>query len=437
MNVVFIVLDTVRKDRISVYNEDINFTENLEKFSENATIFENAVSQAPWTLPSHSSMFTGLYPWEHKATQKNLYLETEKTLLAEKFKQENYQTACFTSNTWISPYIGTTDGFDEVNNFFGALPNNLMSGKTRKLWQWLNQGKSKVIMEKIMDLGEKLHWMGSEPSTKTPETIDKAKQFINNTEGEFFLFLNFMDAHLPYRPPEEYKEKHAENVDMENVCQKAFDHNAGRVQADFEASKKLYNAEIDYLDDQLGRLFEYFEKEDLMEETIFLIVSDHGENLGEDNMFGHQFSVSENLINVPLIVKKPGKDPEKISDIFELKQIYNYLPSLAEIEEHNLKTTEYAKGGYEYPELDLRNIPEEKKKELGKRLRFVKDKNKKLVREGEKNPKDIMYDLETGEKIEVEEKYVEKLEDKQVESKGKKDVEEEEVKERLEELGYM
>lgn len=434
MNVVFIVLDTVRKDRISVYDSSVDFTENLESFAEEATVFEDAVSQAPWTLPSHASMFTGTYPWEHEATQKQLYLDTDKELLAERFKEEGYSTACFTSNTWVSPYTGMTKGFDHINNFFAALPSSLMSTKTEKLWRTLNHGRGEWFMEKIMKLGEKLHW-GFENNSKTPKAITKAENFVKDSEDDFFLFLNFMDAHLPYTPPEEYREKHAPNVDMTEICQKAHNHNAGIEEADFDASSKLYNAEIDYMDDQLGELFEFFNEEGLEQDTIFIVVSDHGENIGEQDMFGHQFSVSEQLVSVPLMIKAPEMEDESIDQQFELRELYNLVPGLAGIQEMPDIGSEYAYGGYQYPRLDLKNIPEEKHSELGKKLSFVRTAEKKLVSKDE----DLeMKDLETEKTIQTQQDFIEKLENIGVVEEGTMlENKDEKVKQRLEDLGYL
>jgi arylsulfatase A-like enzyme len=434
VNVVFVVLDTVRKDRISVYNESVDFTENIEEFAENATVFHEAVAQAPWTLPSHASIFTGTYPWEHGATQKQLYLDTDETLLAERFKQKDYQTACFTSNTWISPYTGMTKGFDQVNNFFAALPSSMMSTRTEKIWRMLNHGKGEWFMERIMKLGEKLHW-GFENSSKTPQAVTKAKNFVKETEDDFFLFVNLMDAHLPYTPPEDYKERHAPEVNISEVCQKAHDHNGGVDQADFEASRKLYDAEIDFMDDRLGELFEFFEEQDMDEDTVFVLVSDHGENLGEHDLFGHQFSVSEQLVNVPLMIKAPGLEDEDVDKQVELRELYDLIPGLANIDDTPNLGSGYAYGGYQYPRLDLKNIPEEKHSQLGKKLSFVRTPQKKLVASGEELE---MTDLKTGSQISTDNDFVQRLENIGVVEQGKMlEDKDEKVKERLEDLGYL
>jgi len=442
MNTVFIVLDTVRKDRISVYNNQIDFTQNIENFAENATVFRDAVSQAPWTLPSHASMFTGQYPWEHNATQKQLYIDTDREILPKKFDNEGYATGCFTSNTWISPHTGMADGFQEIDNFFGILPSDLMPDKAEKIWRWLNHGRGEWIMNKLLGIGEKVHWMtaGMNASTKTPRVIDRAESFVeNNKEDDFFLFLNFMDAHLPYFPPEEYKEKHAPNVDPKEICQEAHRHNGDIEEADFEASSKLYDAEIDFLDDQLGKLFEFFEEENLAEDTVFVVVSDHGENLGEDDMFGHQFSVSEQIVSVPMMIKAPGLEEDEIKDQIELRQLYSTIPKLAGLEEGKPNFGQKkALGGYQRPKLDLRTIPEDKVSEFDKRLSFVRGDGKKLIRsENDERSEDSIIELEAGEQIEMDEDFVKTIDNIDEAEEGNTDIEEEEVKERLEELGYM
>ena len=442
MNTVFIVLDTVRKDRISVYNDEIDFTQNIQEFADDSTVFQDAVSQAPWTLPSHASMFTGQYPWEHNATQKQLYMDTDKEILPKKFENEGYASACFTSNTWISNHTGLADGFQEIDNFFGILPNNLMPEKAEKVWKWLNHGKGQWLMNKLLGIGERIHWMtsGVENSSKTPRVIEKAKTFVeDNQDDEFFLFLNFMDAHLPYYPPEEYRLKHAPEVDPEEICQEAHRHNGGIEKADFEASSKLYDAEIDYLDDQLGNLFRFFEEEELMEDTVFVLVSDHGENLGEDDMFGHQFSVSEQLVSVPMMIKAPGFDTEEIEEQTELRQLYSIIPKLAGLEDEEINFDQKkALGGYQRPKLDLRTIPENKVSEFDKELSFVRGDDRKLVRsENDDGSEDKMIDLETGEEIDLDEEFIEAIDSIGDAEEGSTDIEEEEVKERLEELGYM
>ncbi len=441
MNVVFIVLDTVRRDVISLYNDDIDFTDNLEEFSSGAKIFQNAVSQSPWTLPTHASMFTGQYPWEHGATQRKLFLETDRELLAQKFEEEGYETACYTANTWISPYTGLAEGFHDIDNFYGVYPNDLFSSVLPKIWAMLNQGRGKWLKNKLIAIGEIVLWGTDEgKESKTPQIVSKSKEFVESADGDFFLFMNFLDCHLPYYPPEEYREKHAPDVDPDEICQRAYRHNAGLEEADFEASRKLYEAGMDYLDDKLGELFDFFEERGLMEETVFVIVSDHGDNLGEDGgMFGHEFSVSEELVSVPMIIRAPGLESGEVEQQVELRELYEMVPVLAGIEEGEFDPgTEYAYGGQEKPDMWIKNIPKDQRDEFYSRFTFVRGDGKKLVREesGEL-VEENMTDLETGEEIDVEDSFHEMLESVGEAEEGETEIEEEKVKKRLEDLGYM
>lgn len=153
MNVVFLVMDTVRKDFVSPFNKNVTYTDNIERIAEEGKAFYNAVSQAPWTLPSHGSMFTGLYPWEHGATQTNLKLDVEDDLLAEKLRSEGYRTGCFSANPFISESVGTAEGFETVETAIGidrfdiskklnrvlkTFENNIKVNAVPKIEDWLH-----------------------------------------------------------------------------------------------------------------------------------------------------------------------------------------------------------------------------------------------------------------------------------------------------------
>jgi len=140
-NVLFVVLDTTRKDRLTVYGHDRPTSPALERFAEEARVYEQAVAPAPWTLPVHASVFTGLYPSEHGATQENPYLEGATTL-AETLSRSNYATSCYSSNAWITPYTHLTRGFEHQDSFFEVLPGDVLSGPLASAWETVNDSDS-------------------------------------------------------------------------------------------------------------------------------------------------------------------------------------------------------------------------------------------------------------------------------------------------------
>jgi len=310
-NVLFVVLDTVRKDRLGPYGYDRPTTPTLDAFAEEARVYEQAVAPAPWTLPVHASMFTGRYPSDHGASQETPYLEGVTTL-AESLSAAGYATSCYSSNAWITPYTGLTDGFDDQSNFFRAMPSSLLSGPLARIWKFMNDhDRVRGVADRVVELGNAVHERlaaGGGEDSKTPAVIDSTIDFVEDSDGPVFSFVNLMDAHLPYHPPPEYVEEFAPGVDSTAVCQNSKRYNCGAREiddAEWEAIRGLYDAEIAHIDAELDRLFGYLKDSGQWDETMIVLCADHGELHGEHGLYGHEFAIYEELVNVPLMVKHP------------------------------------------------------------------------------------------------------------------------------------
>ncbi|ELZ73771.1 arylsulfatase [Haloferax prahovense DSM 18310] len=327
-NVLFVVMDTVRKDHLTPYGYDRPTTPGLDRFADKATVFEQAVAPAPWTLPVHASLFTGMYPSQHGADQENPYLEGATTL-AETLSAAGYDTACYSSNAWITPYTHLTDGFADQDNFFEVMPGEFLSGPLAKAWKTMNDSDAlRTLADKLVSLGNTAHEYlagGEGADSKTPAVIDQTIDFIDDSE-EFFAFVNLMDAHLPYHPPEEYKERFAPGVDSTEVCQNSKEYNAGAYEIDddeWEDIRGLYDAEIAHIDDQLTRLFDHLKETGRWDDTMVVVCADHGELHGEHGLYGHEFCLYDPLINVPLMVKHPDLGADRRDDQVELVDLYH------------------------------------------------------------------------------------------------------------------
>ena len=200
--VIVVVLDTVRADHLSLYSSNGVMTENLERFSEDALVFENAITTSPWTLPSHASLFTGLYPTEH-GSHSNLDdnkkwfhnlpapipLAKESVTLAEIFKHNDYQTAAVISNyAALHKGFNLDQGFDLYDNTrsIGLIYSSIPFRPIVHLFCHLTNVLPKYILP---------YRTADEITTLSLRHIDRLQS------GPFFLFLNFNDAHDPYRPP--------------------------------------------------------------------------------------------------------------------------------------------------------------------------------------------------------------------------------------------
>jgi len=337
-NVLFVVLDTVRKDRLSVYGHDAPTSPRLEALAEEARVYEQAVAPAPWTLPVHASMFTGLYPSQHGATQENPYLEGAETL-ATALSRAGYATCSFSSNAWITPYTRLTAGFDDQDNFFEAMPGWLPEGPLARAWQVLNDhDRLRGVADSIVAVGNAIHERlaaGGGAASKTPRVVDRTIDFVDDHE-DFFAFVNLMDAHLPYHPPDEYVEQFAPGVDSEAVCQNSKAYNCGATAIDDDEwadITRLYDAEIRHMDDQLDRLFGHLRETGRWEDTMVVVCADHGELHGEHGLYGHEFNVYDGLVNVPLLVKHPDLDAGRDETTqVELLDLYHAVLDAAGVE---------------------------------------------------------------------------------------------------------
>ena len=326
-NVLFVVMDTVRKDHLSCYGYDRDTTPGLDGFADEAAVYEEAVAAAPWTLPSHASMFTGLYPGDHGATQENPYLEGHATLAQS---LDEHASSCYSSNAWITPYTRLTDGFDDQDNFFEVMPGDFLSGPLARAWKTMNDNERlRKLADRIVEIGNVFHERlagGGGADSKTPAVIDQTIEFIDESDEPFFSFVNLMDAHLPYHPPEEHREQFAPGVDSTQVCQNSKEYNAGArdiSEAEWESIRGLYDAEIHHVDAQLHRLFKWMRANDEWEDTLVVVCADHGELHGEHDLYGHEFGVYDPIVNVPLMVKHPDLEPGRYENQVELVDLYH------------------------------------------------------------------------------------------------------------------
>jgi len=348
-NLLFVVLDTVRADHLTPYGYDRETTPALGRFAADATVFENAVAPAPWTLPVHASLFTGRHPSGHGANQETPYLaDAGGRTLAAALSAAGYETACYTANAWITPYTRLTAGFDRHDNFFQVLPRDLLSGPLAAAWRRLNDSpRLRGAANALVALGNVAHeYLASsdDAASKTPRVVDRTKAFIEAADPAgsadpsdpsdpsgpddpgWFAFLNLMDAHLPYHPPDEHAERFAPGVDSSAVCQNSKAYNCGARAVDDEewaAIRGLYDAEIAQMDAELGRLLDWLDATGRRADTAVIVCADHGELHGEHDLYGHEFGLYDPLVSVPLLIDHPGLSAGRRTDTVELLDLYH------------------------------------------------------------------------------------------------------------------
>jgi len=284
LNVMIITVDTLRADHLGCYGYHRPTSPNIDAFARGATLYRRSFASAPWTVPTHASLFTGKAPFEHgahtfKSVRRGQYsvnpLHEYQFTLAEMFSMEKIATAAFVAN---AAFLGPR-------------------------WQ-LNQGFAtyevdRSYAEKISQLA--VSWLEE------------------HTEGGFFLFLNYIDVHKPYntRPPAPFLDPPAV-VDKGQLVDKLHEQvMPGKNPVPAKLAQKVidqYDTAIANVDNGIGELFEQMKALEIYDNTLIVLTSDHGEYFGEHLLVEHSKDIYMEATYVPLIIKYPGQSEGSVSD---------------------------------------------------------------------------------------------------------------------------
>jgi arylsulfatase A-like enzyme len=308
-NVLLIVLDTVRAESLSLYGYERDTTPNLTRLSARGVRFDRAYSAAPWTAPSHASMFTGR--WCHELSVNwNRPLDATPLTLAEFLGARGYATAGFVANTTYCSYeTGLARGFAHYEDYDVTLHAVLLcSALVQRTVTFVDKHPALACIEP--EPADNLGYR------KTAERINGDFLAWLDRSGRpgparpFFAFLNYFDAHHPYLPPgpgtgPPVGRKPASPADV-RLLKKWWDLDKRRLSSgDIALARDSYDRCIAYLDAQLGRLFAELERRGVLDETLVVVTADHGEHFGEQRLFGHGCSLYSPELHVPLLILPP------------------------------------------------------------------------------------------------------------------------------------
>jgi arylsulfatase A-like enzyme len=330
-NIIWIVMDTARRDQISIYGglpaqagEPIR-TPNIDEFAKDALLMNRAISAAPWTIPSHASMFTGMFPSKHGADRNvpggrfTNPLSSDNLTIAEILQSYGYDTASMVANVaGLSRDFGFDQGF---NYYFDTRPLafHLFFGQVlSKLPESFRANQLRVNEIPI----------SSEMNGVVYDWLDRRQK-----DQPFFLFINYMEPHdgVEYIPEPFYSmygfSKSEHDKVFEGFDQSKVVHFEAEVSpAQQEMFVKLLARRLYFLDHHIGKLFSKLKADGLYDDSFIIITSDHGELNGEHNSFGHNTDLYNELIWVPLIVKYPGAERTGVSN--RAVQTMDIMPEL-------------------------------------------------------------------------------------------------------------
>jgi arylsulfatase A-like enzyme len=297
-SVILIVLDCGRADHLSCYGYERQTTPFIDRLAAEGVRFTHMITTAPWTLPAHASLFTGLYKSSHGATDEHRRLEEGRPTLAETLRAAGWATGGFCANPWVVE-TGLTRGFDY---FFDHRP------RVRRLARayFARQQLGDLLLRRRDSGGRRTNlafarWLGSVPAEKP-----------------FFAFVHFNEPHLPYRPPPPYHRQFMNGTSparargVNQDCNRFIAGEVAMDAEDFRILTALYDGELRYADTLIAQLMDVLGHLGRREDTILLITADHGENLGDHGLMSHKFVLFDTLLRIPLILHGPALLPTGI-----------------------------------------------------------------------------------------------------------------------------
>lgn len=315
-DVILLVIDALRADALGFYGAQPSPSPFLDDLVSTGVVFDRAFSQAPWTVPSVASLMSSLYPttvrpekkgdqWKIEAGNLVRPLPEDIPWLPTRFREAGYHTVGLVKNEWLSERSGFDRDFDVFENVGG----DAADGQSAR---------------QLVDAVRR--WS---------QVFVKAK--AGGRVNRFFLYLHFMDPHIPYRPPDAYRPKAGPSYEgpldgTAGSLKRYLQRGDTPTEADRQHLRALYRGEIAYLDTELRRLHQILSEAGLWDpDTIVAFVADHGEQFGEHGSFQHGDIFREN-VNVPLVFLGPGLPPARIVTPVPLIDVAPTLLDLADLE---------------------------------------------------------------------------------------------------------
>jgi len=271
-NVLLIVIDTLRADHLGCYGYEKTTSPQIDRFSKTGVQFQNVYCQMPTTGPSHAAIFTSRYPRNHGVLKNGWILPNTYQTIAETLKKNYYTTSAIVSSFVLSSKFGYSQGFDNYDDEIskeGSIPHS--------------------------KLGEE-HKVTEESEQRADITTRKAVNWIRkNRDDKFFLWVHYYDPHWPYEPPKSY---------VKDFLKKNMNRN--------EKIVANYDGEIRFVDDEVGKLLNAVKSLELDSNTLIIIMSDHGEGLGQHGWMRHGMFLYDEQCRIPLIMKFPNVIPENL-----------------------------------------------------------------------------------------------------------------------------
>jgi arylsulfatase A-like enzyme len=333
-NILWIVFDTARADALEPYGATPGATPAIADLARRGVALAGVHSTACWTLPAHVSMFAGGLPRQfglgdqagiNPSLAKPIVESLRERSIVELLRRSGYRTGAVSANAWVTPHSGFGPGFDRFVDVRSGRQAQMSTDNRRAHARWLVEAARARVDDGARaaehELGRWIADAASEP---------------------FFWFVNLVECHSPYLPPRPYAElsllarvsaarEASAHLTMEAFWRTCITGDVPEVDA-LDRMRAGYRGAIRYMDDWLARLLEALDRAGLLDETLVMVCSDHGENFGEGDLIGHGFSLDQRLINVPFIAAGPGAD--SLTGLRSVAEVPRRLAQMTDLPDH-------------------------------------------------------------------------------------------------------
>ncbi|RME27870.1 MAG: hypothetical protein D6798_03665, partial [Deltaproteobacteria bacterium] len=309
-DIVLVVLDTVSAAATSLHGAAWPTTPALEALAAEGTWYRQAVSAAPWTVPSHAALFTGLLPQDSGCHHEHPHLPPGPPTLAERLAAAGYRTGAFSGNPWVGRFNGLTRGFEHQESW----------------WERARAARAFTLLRLVPPL----------PGKGGPGVVQAALDWLESGDGRpSFVFVNILEAHSPFHEvPDAARFGAADPRRTGTRTHRVQEGGPGAVPGypepgEIDEVRRLYAAAIRAADDQLAALRAGLERSGRWPRTVLVATSDHGEAMGEHGFHGHMIGLHSETLHVPLVVRVPGEPPAIVAEPVALRRLHPTLLQLA------------------------------------------------------------------------------------------------------------
>jgi arylsulfatase A-like enzyme len=293
-NIVVIVMDTARQDRLSCYGYDRETSPRLTELAKSATVYANAHSTSSWTGPGHASLFTGLHSVTHGVTQEDWRMDEDLSTFAEVLAERGYRTVGVAENPMLVAERGYAQGFSEYYE----------------------------------------SWRRGSRSSSGQAVVDFRAALDGGAEGRpFLIFVNLIAPHSPYNSSRRFRASFLSNPDIpldSNLWRQYYTGRRSFSDDEMRHLNELYDAELLYTDYLVGEMIDELVARNLWDDTVLIVTSDHGENIGDHSHVDHVFSLFETTTRIPMIAWGRGLFPEGAVEDAPV-QLTDVFPTVLEI----------------------------------------------------------------------------------------------------------